>query len=251
MARNMIEISEFTDFLARYRQFTCRGDQQAFAGLPAFFDRVRSEWPRLMEGLRQEAITEAPGFNVFRILHLERKETSLHTPMLGHLLDPTASHGQGLVFLRAFLNGLRERHAVDLPDADAGRWTVRTEFDIGLHGRLDLLIENPSRKCFIVIENKVDTHDHGHQLRNYREWIKEHRADCRQTLIYLTPDGRCPKKRTDCLCLSYQRDVLGFLRKASSEIAAPPVNEIVRQYCAIIESWLENFDEQQGRRSRS
>lgn len=238
----MATIPEFTDFLARFRQVICRGDQQVLAGLPAFFDRVRSEWPHLMEGLRQEAITEAPRFNVFRILHLERKETSLHTPLLGHLLDPTASHGQGLLFLRAFLNRLRERHGVDLPDADAGRWTVRTEFHIGLHGQLDLLIENPLKKIVIVIENKVDTHDHGHQLR--RSWMNEHRADWPRLLIYLTPDGRCPKKECDCLCLSYGEDVLEFLKKALLEVTAPPVKETVEQYCDIITSWVENLDEQ-------
>lgn len=241
----MPTLPEFTDFFARYQRFCCHDDQQALIGLPAFIHRVRSEWPRLMEGLRQEAITEAPAFNVFRVLHLERKETTLHTPMLGHLLDPTASHGQGLVFLRALLNGLRERPAVDLPDPDEGRWTVRTEFDLGIHGRLDLLIENPPKKCVIVIENKVDGHDHKHQLRNYLHWMNEHRPDWSQTLIYLTPDGRCPKSECACLCLSYGEDVLEFLKKALREVTAPPVKETVEQYCDLITSWVENLDEEQ------
>ncbi len=240
----MTTIIQFTEFFARYQQFGSRDDQEALAGLSAFFDRVRSEWPRRMEAIHQEEFLQAPSFNVFRVLHLERKETLLHTPMLGHLLDPTASHRQGLVFLRTFLDVLRECHAADLPDSDAGRWTVRTEFDIGLHGRLDLLIENAPKKCVIVIENKVDAHDYGHQLRCYQTWMAEHRANWSRLLVYLTPDGRCPHTKSECVCLSYGDDVLGFLKQALLEITAPPVKETVRQYVALIESWLEEFDDQ-------
>src|SRR5689334_13276261 len=65
-------------------------------------------------------------FNPFSLASL--KET-LHSRILGELLDPQGSHGQGPVFLRRLLEHLQ------VPEPDAGEWRLTVEED-----RVDLML---------------------------------------------------------------------------------------------------------------
>ena len=253
----MRSIAEFGDFFRRYQQLTgdagIEGNDEAdtpccddFIGS---FNRIRPEFSRLLEAVRQEEKEFAPRFNIYRALHIERKEAVCHTPMLAHLLDPSASHGQGMAFLKPFLNMVQRRSVSKPPDGflEGGHWTVLREFYIAGVGILDVLIENPGKKCIVVIENKIDANDHLGQLPNYKAWAEESRRDYDwRYLIYLTPDGRCPKseKARDWLCLSYKKDIRAVLKEALHEVNAIPVQEAVRQYLSILSELSEDSDDQ-------
>jgi hypothetical protein len=246
----MSSIAEFRAFFRRYQDFIGCDERESYAGWGRFLDRARSELPQLLEAVRSEEAQCAPRFNIFRTLCLERKEEDFHTPMLAHLLDPSGIHSQGLLFLNAFFIMLRERlreRQSFLPSIEClrqGQWMIRPEFYIGggkNGGRLDLLIENARKKYVVVIENKIDTDDSPEQLKRYYDWMVRHRSDYQwRLLIYLTPDGRCPKfGKCDCICLSYANDIRTFLNRALQGVKAAPVCAIVRQYLAILGNLTE------------
>lgn len=245
----MISKSQFQDFFRRYQESVGDSHQANCNRLARFFDRVRPEMARLREAVRQEEKDFAPDFNIFRALNVQRKETVLHTPMLAHLLDPSAAHGQGLLFLRCFFHIVRQQKNAVLPDVSmaAGHWMVLREFYIAGVGIIDLLIENPGKKCIIVIENKIDAHDHSGQLHKYQRWVDITRPDYQwRQLIYLTPNGREPMSDTvdSWLCLSHRRHISQFLVEALADVKPPSVRAIVQQYVAILKQLTENNDDQ-------
>src|SRR5262249_9731662 len=133
----------------------------------------------------------APQFNIFRVLERERREVITHSRFLAHLLRPTASHGQGDLFLREFLC----RPPVELGDiviTDAF-WDVRPE-KVTSFGNIDLVIGCPRLRRCVVIENKIGAGDQAGQLARYHRWLKHHPIYQleRSRLIYLTPEGSEP-----------------------------------------------------------
>src|SRR5580692_3482102 len=105
--------------------------------------------PRIMELLRfagahrrhTEALARATGeqFNIFKILGIGHYEVATHSPMLGNLLNPKGSHGQGDVFLRLFVNSM------GIANFDSASAHLELEYHIGTvtdksGGRIDIVI---------------------------------------------------------------------------------------------------------------
>lgn len=108
-------------------------------------------------------------FNIFNFFKI--KET-IHSVLVGNLLNPIAEHGQGNLFLIQFLNQL------GIDDPHEGRWNVTIE-----SGRVDILIKRNHPHSVIIIENKSnDANDQPGQL--YRYWYNE---------IYLPNKSTNPK----------------------------------------------------------
>jgi hypothetical protein len=201
---------------------------------------------RLRDAASRDEAINAPRFNVFRALEIERNEDVCHTRMLAHLLDPSASHGQGTLFLKAFLIAASRHQRFVLPRGplEEGYWLIQKEFFAGaVDGYIDLLIENARKRYLLVVENKIDSGEHGDQRTRYRNWMETNRPsyECRQ-LVYLTPDGRPPKSASGahCVCLSYVTHIVDFLRAASREVQAVSVREAVRQYLSALNEMESN-----------
>ena len=126
-------------------------------------------------------------FNPFALASL--KET-LHSKILGELLNPRGSHGQGPLFLRCLLKHLK------VPEPDAGEWQHAVEED-----RVDLMLARAKPASVILIENKANNAvDQPNQL--YRYWHRQIHCrfppldyQCPETrryfrVIYLSADGR-------------------------------------------------------------
>ena len=90
-------------FLERLDGFK-RQEEQSLPLLRRFLARVADELPRLRDKELSWRKATAPNFNVFRVLHLERRETKLHSRFLAELLDPNGIHDQGDRFLTEFLD---------------------------------------------------------------------------------------------------------------------------------------------------
>src|SRR6266481_7980233 len=69
-----------------------------------FFDR----YEKVRENCRERDRKEAPDFNIFKILKVERIEV-VHSRMLFNLLNPDGSHGQGSRFLTSFIRYCEEK----------------------------------------------------------------------------------------------------------------------------------------------
>jgi hypothetical protein len=183
------------------------------------------------------ALARATGqhFNVFHILKVGRYEVKTHSPLLGDLLSPTGSHGQGAVFLQCFLNRL------GITDFQAEGATVTLEKYIGhvtedSGGRIDLFLRDLRGNC-IIIENKIGARDQDKQLIRYRKVPNAH-------LFYLTLEGSLPEGMTEedldgigCRRISYAMHILDWLGDCRKESACVPVvRELLTHYIHLIEA---------------
>lgn len=135
-------------------------------------------------------------FNIFDALDIARVEIR-HSNFLAFILDPAESHGQGQLFLKAVLMDLlkaapadlRPLSPIDLDGTDLRGVDVRREW-----GHIDLLITCHQPPFVIVIENKVESHEHSEQLSRYRATIRDQYPDARPLYVYLTPKADEPSE---------------------------------------------------------
>lgn len=199
---------------------------------------------------RDRAVTEqdttAPHLNLFAELGIARRELQ-HSNVLRLLLDPRGTHGQGNLFLRAFLDRLaQDRPALrDLSAAHDHAWRVRREVFCGVgRGFADLVLNNPKLGLWIVVENKIDADDQDAQLARYWQWLQtQGKPTDDRILCYLTIDGRAPSAGAledlpgrRVLRLSHKCDIAPLLRRIRDRVAAPEVRMIVDHYHEIVRS---------------
>jgi len=137
--------------------------------------------------IRNSALTEArklfsrqlaPEFRLFD--YLQRDEMGL-SRCIAALLDPKGTHGQGSVFLDAFLESIDPDKSWRAVSRDC---SVRTEKIANGQRRIDIYIEAPS---FIIgIENKPWAADQDGQLRDYSEFLAKEARGKKWMLIYLS-----------------------------------------------------------------
>jgi hypothetical protein len=137
-------------------------------------------------------IEQPRAFNLFEAIGVTNQELR-HSAFLAALLNPTFPHGLGDSFLRSIVTSVLTpaQHTMIDPAAlcfDAV--TVRREWQ-----NIDILIESPSDRLVIVIENKIWTNEHSNQLERYRLLVQTHYRDWRQVFLFLTPDGMQPSDR--------------------------------------------------------
>ncbi len=233
--------------LSRYRKMRSVSDRTKALQLKEGFLGIRRE----MRRLRSHPGTEtARGFNVFRILGVEENEDCTHTPVLANLLDPQGSHGQGTMFLDAFIRRCQRKKGFISPGrkARSALWFVETQRFTQL-GTIDLVVSAPGLGYIIVVENKVYAGEQRDQLDRYHRWLQVQRHKYpRQMLVFLTPSGQksATAGQAKCVRLSYHRDIAEMLDSTVSKIGSPRVRELVRQYCEVARglSTQENDNEE-------
>lgn len=190
---------------------------------------------RKYEGI---ATITGENFNIFRILKIETREVRLHSALIAELLNPSGSHGQKDLFLKAFTQtvGIDDFGNGDLSNAE-----VRVE-EVGEYGRIDIVIKSKSGKP-VVIENKIFASDIDGQLAGY----KKKYPSCH--LLYLTLDGREPSKQSitdkekyerlqkdkDYCTISYKETILSWLLKCRNQASDHPMlRETLTQYINLV-----------------
>jgi len=237
----IVELTEVKAFLERYRAF-----REEHASL--FVEDFKQRFRGLASGLKLALTAEkevvrltSPEFSLFNTLRIEGDEDK-HSRFIHHLLDPTGEHGQGALFLAAFLDMLS-----DLPESadqrvvvpgigTVGDWWVQRERTIP-NGRPDLVLSNRRQHWILVIENKISTQDHGDQLTRYAKWLEslgqqyEHRY-----LAYLTPTGApaITPPPGAYLRLSYCEDISEWLETALPAVMAPRIRGAIQEYLHLI-----------------
>lgn len=126
---------------------------------------------------------EAPRFNVFK--YIEPNEARV-TKILGDILDPKGSHGQGDVFLRSFLKamGFARPTSEEIENA-----AVRPEDRTNENRRVDLTVTMGPH--ILGLENKIGAGEQPEQIGHYMQWLRTN-ANGSWLLIFLTPDGCVP-----------------------------------------------------------
>jgi len=136
-------------------------------------------------------------FNIFEAVGMVRQEIR-HSNFLAFLLNPSASHRLGDIFLKTFLKRLlidannAPVSPIDIDIANLAGTQVRREWK-----NIDVLLISETSRIVCVIENKVDSQEHSNQLYRYREIVLKHFKDYRQIFVYLTPTGLRPSSDED------------------------------------------------------
>ncbi|MDB5354078.1 MAG: hypothetical protein JWN24_531 [Phycisphaerales bacterium] len=129
-------------------------------------------------------------FNIFDALDITRVEIR-HSNFFAWLLDPSESHGQGPLFLRAVLmDMLRESQQANRPfspvELDGAQFRgveVRREWR-----HIDVLITCQEPAFVVAIENKVESDEHSDQLRRYENEIARSFPGVPALRVFLTKD---------------------------------------------------------------
>lgn len=130
-------------------------------------------------------------FNVFDFL--DKKEIGL-SKIIAHLFNPSASHGQGTIFLRHFLKLVtNEENNWNHLDSDIVK--VDTEHTTDEGRRIDIYVEILGENPFVLaIENKPRPRDRENQVLDYLEYLDEPTRD--YLLVYLSAGGEGPSERS-------------------------------------------------------
>jgi hypothetical protein len=236
----MSRIVELERFFKRLERFQAQWQTRTMRLLEQRLPQIGSRLEDLRKENRARQARVAPGFNVYRILRLERREVLVHTPMLAELLDPEGTHGQGFLFLRTFLETLGLPGSTLSPLSPGGhQWFVETEKPTGTHGNLDILISCRELGCMVAIENKIGAGEQEDQLWRYWNWLEYRKRQFpRRHLVFLTPTGRNAQtaKSADYTPLSYHSDICSWLNGTLPLVRSVTVKETLKQYVRIIEN---------------
>lgn len=170
-----------------------------------------------------------------------------HSNFLAYLLSPSRPHGLGtrplIAVLRAIVArlpvgqrpiGMLELIAGQLDDA-----VVYRERD-----NIDILVELPTLKLVVAIENKIDAKVGDRQLERYSEYLRSAFPHYRRLLVLLTPDGADPR---DANYVSYDyADLVRTLEALSTDALEPPSEAsllIIRHYVDMVRRHVVQDDQ--------
>src|SRR4051794_32898016 len=118
---------------------------------------IQEEWRR----------ANAAYFNVFMALGVAYGGLS-HSRFLAEVFNPVGSHGQGELFLDAFLTLI----GIPATRIKLREVLVTVEHDVGDPGRLDILLRLGDRRL-IIIENKIYAAEQSAQVERYQGVLEE------------------------------------------------------------------------------
>jgi len=137
-------------------------------------------------------------FNLFEAIGIVKQELR-HSNLLAFLLNPQKNHRLGDAFVKQLLKkalsiGQDTNIPITLIDLDI--WSldnieVRREWK-----NIDILLVDEQHHLAVIIENKIDTHEHSNQLQRYYQQVQKHYPKHRIIGLYLTPDGDQPSEDT-------------------------------------------------------
>ena len=212
------------------------------------FERLRADWAKWREKRIVSERDNTPRHNLIRLVGLERSEVGLHSPFLRDLLDPDGTHGQGGLFLRAFLKLLdrklsenshplagKEFHS-KVPDVpESGDWNVSCEYE-----KIDVRIYSPKAGLLVFIENKIGALEQERQIPRYRELLDRQKSIYpHRLLIGLSPRNYVFSTGAPDIHLTYEEDICDWLSDADQQITsmATKLRSNICQYREIVHSF--------------
>lgn len=141
---------------------------------------------------RELDLRVAHKFNVLDFL--DKKEIGL-SQIIAHLFNPSASHGQGTIFLQHFLN-LVTNEENNWNHLESENVKVETERSTSENRRIDIYAEISGEKTLrLAIENKPYADDEENQVIDYLNYLKEEAKETSNfLLVYISPNGKGPSE---------------------------------------------------------
>lgn len=176
---------------------------------------------------RKVSNQKGENFNLISLLKMERDEMRTHSRIIGELLDPHGTHGQGNKFLKLFLKDYNE------VDFNVDDYNLYLEYHIGkidngTGGRIDIFLQDNVGK-YIIIENKIDAGETNGQIARYRK------AYDKSTIFYLTLFIEEINEELKCINITYETSIINWLEECRKEsIDLPVLREALAQYSYLI-----------------
>ena len=117
--------------------------------------------------VEEERLHRGELFNIFQVCGVNHYEVT-HSAIIAEMLSPKGSHGQGVVFLKEFIETIADNNNI-VVDFNVSDVVVETEKVVGT-GRIDIFVSNSSNQV-IIIENKIYAQDQQEQLKRYEDYI--------------------------------------------------------------------------------
>jgi len=173
-------------------------------------------------------------FNVFAVCRVGSDEVK-HSSILAWLLDSRSGHGQGSLFLEAFMK------ASGIPGPVPFPYRVRTEFS-GSESIVDIMVCR-RREYLLYMENKVFAAEGDNQVdREFRDMRELGRGlqvpEEKQFAVFLTPDGRPPVSGDPSRWISISYPVLATaFTDAITETSNIKVRNFVNDWAETVQAW--------------
>lgn len=187
----------------------------------------------------EEKKSRGESFNIFSICGVNHYEVT-HSAIIAEFLDPLGSHGQGLAFVKAFVESL------NLQDFDfsLNGVEVATEM-VTPNGRIDIVISNNNKQA-VIIENKIYASDQWKQLKRYDEFAKTKYPNGYK-ILYLTLNGNDPNddesRKVEYITISYKHHIIDWLLQCKLlAIDKPLIRETLNQYIQHIKNLTNTID---------
>jgi hypothetical protein len=208
--------------------------------IESIFDSVSS----IIKKYDDLALQSGEKFNVFDIIGIKNREVSLHSAMLGNLLNAKGNHGMKGKFLELFIQIIEEKveinNELDIEFEvnnpfktieDCNKTTCKKELHAGERtdlegGRIDLYISDNLNNA-IIIENKIYADEQENQLIRYNNYNNN------APIIFLTLGGHRPSSSINTIngidishkiiCLSYKKDIIKWLELCMKEVYDRPL----------------------------
>ncbi|MFJ8246786.1 PD-(D/E)XK nuclease family protein [Peribacillus asahii] len=192
-------------------------------------------------------------FNPLKVLRVDHFEIR-HSNVLAWLLDPDENHQFGSLFIRKLLSRLitRSENEEKLTNLDYLPLLYSSLTDTLVYrevktstGRfIDLLVELPSIKVVLVIENKFHASESENQLKDYLDYARDQYRDYTIIPVYLTLASDAPS-HPEYWALDYH-DVLDIISQhleLNQEVIADNIHDFLTYYTAILHEELVEDDE--------
>lgn len=179
-----------------------------------------------------------PSFNALSVLRVGPNEV-VHSGVLAWLLDGSAGHGQGALFMNVLAGALDLKMSIGPQD----HYFVRREFS-GWESIIDICVCRP-HSFIVFIENKIwAAEGPGQADREWRDLQRTGEANGvpphERHAVLLTPNGQPPISGDPAkwLPLSYSK-LTASLRSVLTKIADPKVAAFVSDWLGTISQWGE------------
>lgn len=185
----------------------------------------------------------ASPFNIFKALGVDTQEIR-HSSFLAWLLDPTQTHGLRDIFLKGFLMkttskaralGIGTISPVDIDVWDLSDTEVQRE-----RQNIDIILVNQPRNFVCVIENKIDSEEHGDQLRRYRKIVESRFPDLVHHFIFLTARDEEPTDSEHYVKVTYDDvcEAIDHVLKMRGDSMSHDVQMTLSHYLTLVRRWI-------------
>lgn len=175
-------------------------------------------------------------FNLFTTLLSPSDENRLHSRFIHYLLNPTANHDCGDLFLQCFFQVLAEQfNEYEWSGILSRKFRYgRVEQPTQYSRKIDIYLEfNGGR---IAIENKIWAQEQENQIRDYGLYVRSN--DTSNLLFFLTLDGRdsLTADGQRYFCISYQTTIRRWIELCLSKTYEfVNINQALQQYLSLVE----------------